>query len=114
MPSETISIITAEIPEAPAKKGTTRDVDRGKVADAIRGIFVHRTDIRADDLAARLKEFLDRMDNVVKEIPENVGTYKIDAVTLSVEVSAKGTVSLVGTGVELGGKGGLTFTLKRR
>jgi hypothetical protein len=113
MPSDVLSIVTAEIPETAAKKGATKDVDRGRVTDAIKSVFVHRTEIKADVLAARLKEFLDTMNNVMKDVPENLGTYKVDAMTLSVEVSAKGTVSLVGTGVELAGKGGLTFTLKR-
>ena len=36
-----------------------------------------------------------------------------ETVSVTAEVSAKGKVSLLGSGGELGGKGGITFTFKR-
>ena len=53
------------------------------------------------------------MKGIVMDLPEAVGPLRIDTVTLAVEISAKGTVSLFGTGGELAGGGGITFTLKR-
>jgi hypothetical protein len=86
----------------------------------VRGMFRKSEDIRyarvkvsAVEVQAHLIEFMNTMDRVVTELPPQVGGFALDSVTLAVEVSAKGTVSLLGTGGELAGKGGLTFTLKR-
>jgi hypothetical protein len=69
--------------------------------------------VSAEELQARLNTFMSTMDQVVTKLPPKVGGFALDSVTLVVEVSAKGTVSLLGTGGEIAGKGGLTFTLKR-
>jgi hypothetical protein len=49
----------------------------------------------------------------VQRIPAALGGFGVDTVALSAEINAKGTVSLVGTGGEIGAKGGITITLKR-
>jgi hypothetical protein len=88
--------------------------------DEVRGAFIRSQDIRYArvkvptlELETQLQEFMKAMDQVVSKLPSQVGGFKFDSVTLAVEVSAKGRVSLLGTGGELAGKGGLTLTLKR-
>lgn len=82
-----------------------------------RGFFdkfrLSRREIPVEDLKQRLHQFLDTMKDVVQSMPEKFGEFGLDSVTLTVEITAKGQVSLLGTGGEVGGKGGLTFTLKR-
>lgn len=65
------------------------------------------------DLEDRLRAFVQSMRGVLHAIPEAVGAYRVEQIELRVEVSAKGTVSLLGSGGELGGSGGMTLTLKR-
>jgi len=71
-----------------------------------------RTEIDASELRNRLQTFLGAMEQVIGGVSATVGRYHLDTVTLTAEVSAKGTVSLLGTGAEVAGKGGLTFTFK--
>jgi hypothetical protein len=66
------------------------------------------------ELQARLEEFLDSMREVINGIPARLGDFEVASVTLTAEISAKGSVNLLGTGGELAGKGGLTFTLHRQ
>jgi hypothetical protein len=72
-----------------------------------------REEVEIEDLKDQLQKFLMDMQEVLHGLPERIGEFQIDSMDISVEVSTKGTVSLMGIGGELGGKGGITFTLKR-
>ena len=72
-----------------------------------------RGKIDPETLKERLHAFLEALQEVVAGAPEKFGEFSLDTVTLTAEVNAKGQLSLLGTGGELGGKGGITFTLKR-
>jgi hypothetical protein len=92
---------------------TGEDEDRGAVLDRIAGRY-QRTRLSAEQLRDNLGGFLDSLEPVVQRIPAVLGGFGVDTVALSAEINAKGTVSLVGTGGEVGAKGGITITLKRR
>jgi hypothetical protein len=86
----------------------------------VRGLFKRSQEIRyarvkisAEEIGSRLKEFFSTVETTLKELPPSIGGLSLDQVTVAVEISAKGTVSLLGTGGEVAGKGGMTFTLKR-
>jgi hypothetical protein len=86
----------------------------------VRGLFKRSQEVRyarvnipAEDLSSRLKEFFETIHSALNEIPSEVGGLSLDTIALAVEISAKGTVSLLGTGGEIAAKGGMTFTLKR-
>jgi hypothetical protein len=86
--------------------------DRGLFQSA--GEFLYgRSKVSTKDLQKRLEDFLTAMEEIVKGLPARVGEFSLDNISFSAEVSAKGTVSLLGIGGELSGKGGLTFVLKR-
>ncbi|MEK7677803.1 MAG: hypothetical protein AAB676_18395 [Verrucomicrobiota bacterium] len=70
--------------------------------------------IDPDLLQAELSAFLEKMGTVIQKQPAALGQYNLDTITLSVEITAKGKVGLLGSGGEIGGKGGLTFTFKRK
>jgi hypothetical protein len=89
------------------------DEDRGALLDHITTRY-QRTKLSAEQLRDNLGEFLDSLEKVVQRIPAAMGGFSVDTVTLSAEINAKGTVSLVGTGGEVGAKGGIAITLKRR
>lgn len=72
-----------------------------------------REEVAVDTLRDRLGDFLGKMDAALGAIPRVVSGYVVHEVTLSLEVSAKGKVALIGTGAELTGTGGLILTLRR-
>jgi hypothetical protein len=97
------------------------DIQDPTEGDQVRGLFRRKDEVRyarvqipGETLRDNLRTFLSNMDSVMHQIPGLIGGYTVDTLTISVEVSAKGTVSLLGTGGEFAGKGGLTLTLKRR
>jgi hypothetical protein len=92
---------------------SVEEEDRGAVLDRITAPY-RRTKLSAEQLRDNLGEFLDSLEKVVQRIPAVMGGFGVETVTVSAEINAKGTVSLVGTGGEIGAKGGITITLKRR
>ena len=72
-----------------------------------------RAEVPVDVFQARVTRFLESMRGVIAEVPAAFGNYQLDQVTISAEVSAKGQISLLGSGGELAGKPGLTFTFTR-
>jgi|SRR5689334_4341139 len=73
-----------------------------------------RAEVPLETFRQRVTGFVDSMREVITGIPEAFGKYQLDQVTVSAEVSAKGQVSLLGSGGELAGKSGLTFTFTRQ
>ncbi|MFC8045241.1 hypothetical protein [Nocardia sp. NPDC057353] len=72
-----------------------------------------RSEIPADLFRDRVLTFVDAIREIVADIPDSAGEYSLHEVQVTVEVSAKGQLSLLGTGGELAGKGGLTFTFRK-
>ena len=72
-----------------------------------------RRSVKTATLQERVKRFLEAVQEVVSEAPDQFGHFGLDSITITAEVSAKGQVGLLGTGGEAGGKGGITFTWKR-
>jgi hypothetical protein len=72
-----------------------------------------RSKISAAVLRDRIGTFLDGMHEVIERVPGSLGKFRVDSIAIKAEISAKGTVSLVGTGGELGGTGGITIMLTR-
>jgi hypothetical protein len=73
-----------------------------------------RGEIAPSEMQRRLEGFLDAMREVIGGLPEQLGDWEMSTVTLTAEITAKGSVNLLGTGGELSGKGGLTFAFVRR
>src|SRR5438067_8039724 len=72
-----------------------------------------RAQVDVKELRERIHAFLHAMESALGDISQQFGDYKLDTISVSAEVSAKGQISLLGTGGELAGKGGLNFTFKR-
>ena len=83
---------------------------------AERGVFTKRIArgvVDAQALENEVKSFLGAMERIIGNLSDQVGRYQMDSITVSAEVNAKGKVSLLGSGGEMGGKGGMSFTFKR-
>ena len=72
-----------------------------------------KAEVPVDSLADNLSGFLTKIGKVLETVPGTLGEFEIDTLTIDVEVTAEGAISLLGTGGKVTGKGGLTFTLKR-
>ncbi len=69
--------------------------------------------IDVEKLGDEVRAFMRAMESIIGQLAEEVGNYHMETISVTAEVSAKGKVSLLGSGGEVGGKGGLTFTFKR-
>jgi|ERR1700733_6035827 len=75
---------------------------------------VGRAEIPVDVFSHRVSDFLESMRDVITALPHAFGSYELDEITLSAEVSAKGQVSLLGSGGEIAGNAGITFKFTKR
>jgi len=88
--------------------------DRG-LSDYFSAKALRVATIDAAKLRNQLSAFLENMDEVMAGLSRTVLSLELDSVTVSAELSASGEVRLVGVGgAEVSGKGGLSFTLKKR
>lgn len=69
--------------------------------------------INVEDLSIQVNLFLEQMNSVLDKSPEKVGSFYFDSFEISAEITAKGSIALLGTGGEVGTKGGLKFIFKR-
>jgi hypothetical protein len=57
--------------------------------------------------------FIGQIGTVLSQTPDHVSHFHLAEITVSVEVSAKGELSILGTGFGAGAKGGLSFVFKK-
>ncbi|MCZ8025179.1 MAG: hypothetical protein O9332_06935 [Microcystis sp. LE19-10.1B] len=73
-----------------------------------------RSRITAEDLKQNMEEFLGVVEEAFDKTENPESGMKLDEVELSVEINAKGQVSLLGTGGEAGAKGTVVLKFKRK
>jgi len=72
-------------------------------------------ELKVEILAENVNLFLSQIESILEKTPDEVGgKFKFTEFTVSAEVSAKGGLVLMGSGVEAAGKGGLTFKFQRK
>lgn len=77
--------------------------------DRIRGA-ANVTNLKLDELAININQFLAKMDEVLKNARPSVGGYKLGEITITAGITAGGKVTLFGiAGAEAGVAGGLSF-----
>jgi hypothetical protein len=82
--------------------------DRGPISEII------KSTINVDQLKQNLVEFIKKIDIIVDELPEFTKSYQMDKIKISVNISATGSVSLAGTGGQVGMIGGVQIELKKK
>ena len=70
--------------------------------------------VKVDVVAKNVNLFIANMHKVLEETPEKVGEFQFTEFTIKAEISATGTISIFGSGVETTGSGGLSFKFERR
>ena len=82
------------------------------VSEDTRGLF-SRKKVSVEDLSAQVKEFVQQIDSVLRSVGDLSSGFALAEVEISAEVTAKGSVSLLGTGGEAGATGGLKFLFRK-
>lgn len=70
--------------------------------------------IEVEALAKNINQFVNRIGKILQETPDQIGKFQLSEFTVNTEISGKGALVILGTGVEVTGKGGLTFKFTRK
>lgn len=66
-----------------------------------------------EELSININLFLEHMGNVLDKTPENIGKFHFEEFEVHAEVTAQGTIAVLGTGLQAGATGGLRFVFRR-
>jgi len=77
----------------------------------IRGRSLKELEIKR--LSAQINLFLEHMNTILEKTPKKVGKFKFVEFEVYAEITAKGTLSILGAGGEFGSTGGLKFLFRR-
>lgn len=65
-------------------------------------------------LTASMKDFVQKIDTLIGELPQSTQDFQLDAIELQLSVSSTGKVGLLGMGMEGQQAGGIRLILKKR
>lgn len=69
--------------------------------------------LKVDVLAENINLFIGQMGTILERTPEKLGKFNFEELEVHAEINGKGTISLFGTGGEIGATGGLRFVFRR-
>jgi hypothetical protein len=69
--------------------------------------------IPLDKLQSGFANFMDGLSEIVQAGYDKVGSYQLDEISFSAEIGAQGEFKLLGSGVGVSGKAGVSFKLRR-
>jgi hypothetical protein len=69
--------------------------------------------LKVEVLAENVNLFIGQMGTILENTPEKLGKFNFEELEVHAEINGKGTVSLLGTGGEIGAAGGLRFVFRR-
>ena len=69
--------------------------------------------MKVDELAINVNVFIQQMGKVLESTPDVLGTFHFDEFEIHAEISADGTIAILGSGVHAGASGGLRFVFRR-
>jgi hypothetical protein len=70
--------------------------------------------INLDLLSENVKVFLSQIEKLLDKAPNETAGFKLTEFSVTAEISAKGSLTILGSGVETSGTGGLTFKFERK
>ncbi len=88
--------------------GTSSGATRGPVRD-----IVERT-VDVTQVRANFERFLQNLKEIINVEVPHVGTFVLDEVSFSAEISVSGDFKLLGVGTGIDAQGGVTFTLRQK
>jgi len=70
-------------------------------------------EVKINVLSENVNLFVSQIGVILEKTPDRVNKFKLTQISVTAEVSAKGSLALMGTGVETEGKGGITFVFTK-
>ena len=70
-------------------------------------------ELPVEQLSTNVNIFIGQLGHIVDNVPPTLRSYELEEISFTAEVTGKGELSLLGSGVSVEAKGGLTFTFKR-
>lgn len=69
--------------------------------------------MKVQELAVNVHAFIQQVGKILESAPDTLGAFHFDEFEIHAEISADGTVALLGSGVHAGASGGLRFVFRR-
>ena len=69
--------------------------------------------MKVDELAVNVDVFIQQVGKVLESTPDVLGSFHFDEFEIHAEISADGTIAILGSGVHAGASGGLRFVFRR-
>ena len=69
--------------------------------------------MKVDELAINVNVFIQQVGKVLESTPDVLGSFHFDEFEIHAEISADGTIAILGSGVHAGASGGLRFVFRR-
>jgi translation initiation factor 2 beta subunit (eIF-2beta)/eIF-5 len=74
---------------------------------------VTETKVEIEKLSNHIDNFIKQIGKSLEKTPDKIGDFQFVELEVHAEISAKGTLKLMGTGIETGTTGGLKFVFRR-
>ena len=69
--------------------------------------------LKIDEFAVNVNVFIQQMGKVLESTPEMLGKFDFSEFEIHAEITADGTLAVLGSGVHAGASGGLRFVFRR-
>jgi hypothetical protein len=69
--------------------------------------------LKIDEFSVNVNLFLEQMNSVLEKTPEKLGKFQFVEFEVHAEVTAKGSLAILGAGGEAGAAGGIRFVFRR-
>jgi hypothetical protein len=70
-------------------------------------------ELKVEELSVNVNLFIEQIGSVLEKTPETLGKFTMTEFEIHAEVTAKGTLAILGTGGEAGASGGIKFVFRR-
>lgn len=94
----------------------SRGVQEAGAGDLLRklpGFRTRENHVGVSELQTHFDDFLKKMQGVLSNCKMDYQGFSVDTVEINAQVSAKGQIGFMGTGVGMTGTGGIKFVFKR-
>lgn len=71
------------------------------------------TRLKVKDLSAQINAFLEQMGSMLEKTPHKLGEFRFEEFEVQAEITATGSLALLGTGGQVGASGGIKFVFRR-
>jgi len=70
--------------------------------------------LKIEELSINVNMFLNQMDSILEQAPDKVGKFQFEEFEVHAEITAQGTIAVLGSGMQAGASGGLRFVFRRK